>query len=77
MRTLFRFIQKYSDLLLFLLLETIVIVFIVQGSSYQRSRIIGLNRQVSGYLFSKVDGAREYLSLKSAYQHLVNEYLEL
>jgi len=77
MRTLLRFFQNYSDLLLFLLLETIAIIFIVQGSSYQRSRIIGLNRQVSGYLFSKVDGAREYLSLRGANQQLVNENLEL
>ena len=77
MRTLLRFFQNYSDLLLFLLLEIIAIIFIVQGSSYQRSRITSLNRQVSGYLFSKVDGAREYLSLRDANQQLVNENMEL
>ncbi|MCK5137487.1 MAG: rod shape-determining protein MreC [Bacteroidales bacterium] len=77
MKTLLRFIQKYSNFLLFLLLETIAITFIAQGSSYQKSRIIGLNRQVTGYIFSKVDGAREYLSLKGVNQQLVDENLEL
>ena len=77
MRTLLRFIQKYSNLLLFLLFETIAITFIVQNTSFQRSKLVGLNRQVSGYLFSKVDGAREYLSLKEVNQQLAYENLEL
>lgn len=77
MRTLFRFIQKYYNLLLFLLLETIAVALIVQGSSFQRSGLVGLNRQVSGYLFSKVDGAREYLSLKKVNEQLVHENLDL
>ena len=77
MRTLLRFIQKYSNLLLFLLLETIAIALIVQGSSFQRSKLVGLNRQVTGYMFSKVDGAREYFSLKEVNQQLVHENLEL
>jgi len=77
MRTLLRFIQKYSNFLLFLVLETVANVFIVQGSNYQRSKIIGLNRQVSGYVFSKVDGIREYLSLKETNQVLVRENMAL
>ncbi len=77
MRTLLRFIQKYSNFLLFLFLETVAIVFVVQGSHYQRSKIIGLNRQVSGYIFSKVDGTREYLSLKETNRLLVEENAEL
>ena len=73
MRTLLRFIQKYSNLLLFLLLEIVAIILIVQGNSYQRSKIIGLNRQVSGFVYSKFDGAREYLSLKDENLRLVRE----
>lgn len=77
MRTLLRFFRTYSNLLLFLLLEIIAITFMVQGSSFQRSRIIGLNRQVSGYIYSKVDGAREYLSLKEVNEELAKENLDL
>jgi rod shape-determining protein MreC len=77
MRTLLRFIQKYSNLLLFLLLEVIAIALIVQGSSYQRSKLIGLNRQVTGFIYNKVDGAREYFSLKELNEQLVEENVEL
>jgi rod shape-determining protein MreC len=77
MRTLLRFIQKYSDLLLFLFLEIIAIFLIVQSSHYQRSKLINFNRQVTGYIYSKVDGAREYLSLKAVNQQLADENLEL
>lgn len=73
MRTLIRFFQKYSNFLLFLLLETVAIIFIARGSIYQRSRIVGLNRQVSGYVYSKVDGSREYLSLKENNRKLLEE----
>ena len=77
MRTLLRFFQNYSNLLLFLLLEIIAVTFILQGSSYQRSKLIGLNRQVTGYIYSKVDGAREYFSLKEVNQQLAEENLNL
>jgi rod shape-determining protein MreC len=77
MRTLLRFIQKYSDLLLFLFLEIIAIALIVQSSHYQRSKLINLNREVTGYIYSMVDGAREYLSLKEVNQQLANENRDL
>ena len=77
MRTLLRFIQKYSDLLLFLFLEIIAITLIVQNSQYQRAKLINFNREITGYLYSKVDGAREYFSLKEVNQQLADENLEL
>ncbi|MDF1575991.1 MAG: rod shape-determining protein MreC [Bacteroidales bacterium] len=77
MRTLLRFFQNYSNLLLFLLLEAIAIAFMIQDSSYQRSRLMGLNRQVTGYIYNKVDGAREYFSLKEANEQLALENKDL
>lgn len=77
MRTLLRFIQRYSNLLLFLLLEIIAFSLIIQNSSYQRYRLMGLNRQVTGFIYSKVDGAREYFSLREANEILLKENTEL
>lgn len=77
MRTLLRFIQKYSNLMLFLLLETIAITFMVQGSSYQRSKLVGLNRELTGFAYSKIVGAREYFSLKEVNLQLAEENQEL
>ena len=77
MRTLLRFIQKYSNLMLFLLLEAIAIALMVQSSNFQRSKLVGLNREISGFLYGKVEGAREYLSLKQVNEQLALENLEL
>jgi rod shape-determining protein MreC len=77
MRTLLRFFQKYSNLLLFLLLEILAITFMMQGTGYQRSKLIGLNRQVTGYIYDKVDGAREYFSLKEVNEQLAQENMNL
>ena len=77
MRTLLRFFQNNYNLLLFLLLEIIAFTLIIQGSSYQRSRLIGMNRQVTGYIYSKVDGAREYFALKEINEQLVQENTEM
>lgn len=77
MRTLLRFIQRYSNLLLFLLLEAIAIAFMIQDSSYQRSKLIGLNREITGFTYSKINGAREYFSLRQVNQQLAEENLNL
>lgn len=77
MRTLLRFIQRYSNLLLFLMLETIAITFIVRGNSYQRSKLVGLNREITGFTYSMVDGAREYFSLRQVNQTLAEENMKL
>jgi rod shape-determining protein MreC len=63
--------------MLFLLLEAIAIAFVVQSSNFQKSKLVGLNRQVSGYLFSRVDGAREYFSLREVNNRLALQNLEL
>jgi rod shape-determining protein MreC len=77
MRTLLRFLEKYSNLLLFLLLEVLAINFMARSNHFQRSKIVGLNRQISGYIYGKVDGTREYLSLREANQKLVVENVVL
>jgi rod shape-determining protein MreC len=77
MKTLLSFIQKYSDFLLFLVLEIVAIILLVQGSAFQRSKILGFNRQVSGYLYDKFDGTREYLNLRETNNMLVDENAEL
>lgn len=59
------------------MLEAIAIAFMIQGSSFQRSKLIGLNREITGYVYSKVDGAREYFSLKQVNRELAEENLDL
>ena len=77
MRTLFRLIQKYFNLLLFLVLEAIAILLIVRNSYFQQSGFVNLNRQITGFIYNQVDGAREYLSLRKANRQLALENMQL
>jgi rod shape-determining protein MreC len=73
MRSLLRLLKKYSYILVFLLLEVIAILLLSNHNHYQHSRILNTNREITGWIFDKVDGAREYLSLKETNEILVQE----
>lgn len=77
MRTLLRLIRKYSNFLLFLLLEIAAVIMIASGTSYQQSKITNLSREISGYFYSKAGGTREYLSLRKVNEELATENMEL
>jgi rod shape-determining protein MreC len=59
------------------LLEVIALILLAQDSGYQRSRLVGLNRQVSGFFYERTNASREYLSLKQANEVLVGENARL
>ncbi|MBN1133095.1 MAG: rod shape-determining protein MreC [Bacteroidales bacterium] len=73
MQKLLNLIKKYSYLLLFLILETVAVILLANGSYFQQSRIHNFNRNLSGFIYSRVGNAREYLSLKKVNEALVLE----
>lgn len=73
MRSLLRLLNKYSYVLVFLALEALSILLLSNNNHYQHSRILNTNREISGWIFDKVDGSREYLSLKKTNEILVLE----
>lgn len=77
MRSLLRLLNKYSYVLVFLLLESLAILLLSNHNHYQHSRILNTNREISGWIFDKVDGSREYLSLKKTNEILVQENTDL
>jgi rod shape-determining protein MreC len=77
MRTLIALIKKYSDFLLFLLLEIAAVILLFRGTYYQQSKISGLTREISGFLYEKTGNVREYLSLKQVNEDLVLENRKL
>ncbi|MEZ5071415.1 MAG: rod shape-determining protein MreC [Bacteroidales bacterium] len=60
-----------------MLLEAISIVLLVGHNAYQRSRIVSFNRQLSGFLYQRVDGVRAYLSLREVNEGLAEENTRL
>ncbi|MFZ5940416.1 MAG: rod shape-determining protein MreC [Bacteroidota bacterium] len=77
MKSLFNFIQKYSFILLFILLEGIAFAILVRGNYVQHSVISRTGREISGRLMDRVKGTREYFVLRELNQDLSSENTRL
>ena len=65
MRALFRFIFKNHFVFLFLLLEGISFIFIIQFNDFQKSRFMEYSRNVSSYIYTNLQSFREYFNLRT------------
>ena len=77
MQKLGEFIRKYSHVIVFLLLEIVAILLIVQNTFYQRSRIVSWGNSVAGRWHKGVSGVTGYFGLKSENEHLAAENARL
>lgn len=77
MNTLLRFIEKYHTLLLFLLLLGLSIVFMVQTTNYQQSKVLGVVASSRAWVYDGLDDLSTYFSLKSENERLQDENTEL
>lgn len=77
MRALLWLLRKYNYVLVFILLETIAIVILSNSSLYQRSIISNFHREISGKIYERVDGAREYFYLRKNNETLLRENTRL
>ncbi len=73
MKGLLWLLRKYYNVLIFIFLETIAIILLNNNSAYQRSILVNAHREVSGTLYSLIEGGREYLYLKKNNEMLVRE----
>ena len=73
MNTLLKLLKKYSYVLVFLMLEALAILLLNNHNYYQHSRILNTQREITAYIYDKVDGSKEYLSLKKTNEILVRE----
>lgn len=67
------FIRKFRYFLLFILLETIAFIFIIQHHSFHKSKFINSANAVTGGIYSKVSSLNEFFHLKSENQQLIEE----
>jgi len=67
------FIKKQAHVLLFIVLEAIALLLIVQNSFYQRSRIVSLGNNIAGQWYRMVSGVTGYFGLKAENEHLSAE----
>ncbi len=77
MRTLFAFLWKHYFLLLFLILEIISFIFIINHSYYQRATIISSANGITGYVYNTANSITGYFGLKRANEELAEENARL
>lgn len=77
MQKLGEFIKRYSHTLVFILLEIIATLLIVQNSIYQRSRIVRVGNRVAGTWHKGVSAMTGYFGLKAENEYLAAENADL
>lgn len=77
MEKLLKFIKKYSHVLVFVALEIIAILFIVNNSFYQRSRLVKWGNSMAGVWNSGVSSVSGYFDLRAENEHLAAENANL
>lgn len=77
MRNLLRFIIRYHFFFLFLLLETVSVILLVQHNKYHRAQFINFTKFIQGSYYETFGGIREYLSLRQTNRDLYMENTHL
>ena len=77
MQKLGEFIRKYSNTIVFILLEIVATLLIVQNTFYQRSRIVRTGNRIAGTWHKGVSGVTGYFGLKAENEYLAAENADL
>lgn len=73
MQNLLRFLLKYHFTLLFVLLEALAILLLLQNNNYQNTRFVDFARNVKGTFYEQSMKVEQYLRLREKNQQLVEE----
>ncbi|MFN5710687.1 MAG: rod shape-determining protein MreC [Bacteroidota bacterium] len=77
MRNLLRFLWKYSNFVLFILMEVCCFYLIFQNNSFQRASWINSSNAFAGNVFTTVNSIKEYFALKETNELLAAENARL
>ena len=77
MRTLLNFLERYNNLIIFLILEGVAFYFIATRSYYHNTKIVNNMRRLTHGVEAKVSDVKSYLSLRNINENLALENTEL
>jgi rod shape-determining protein MreC len=77
MRNLLRFLWKYSNFVLFILMEVFCIYLIFNNNSFQKASWINSSNAFAGNVFTTVNSIKEYFALKETNELLAAENARL
>lgn len=73
MQQIIYFIRKFRYFLLFILLEILAFIFIIQHHSYHNSKFVKSANSISGGVYSAVSNVNDFFKLKSENKRLIEE----
>ncbi|HRG57564.1 MAG TPA: rod shape-determining protein MreC [Bacteroidia bacterium] len=77
MRNLLRFLWKYSNFVLFILMEVFCFYLVFQNNSFQKAGWINSSNAFAGNVFTTVNSIKEYFALKETNELLAAENARL
>ena len=77
MQNLLRFFLRYHFTILFILIEALALLLLLQNNNYQNTRFVKFTRNLKGNIYNQTMQVEQYLNLREKNQLLVseNEYL--
>ena len=73
MQQLIYFIRKFRYFLLFILLEIVAFIFIIQHHSYHKSKFVNSANTITGGVYNTVSSVNDFFNLKTENQQLIEE----
>jgi rod shape-determining protein MreC len=73
MQQIIYFIRKFRYFLLFILLEILAFIFIIQHHSYHNSKFVNSANSITGGVYSTVSNVNDFFKLKSENKRLIEE----
>ena len=73
MQQLIYFIRKFRYFLLFILLEILAFIFIIQHHSYHNSKFVNSANSITGGVYSTVSNVNDFFKLKNENKRLIEE----
>lgn len=77
MRNIFLFIRRYSNFLLFLVLQIVSLSFLFRFNKYHEVVFMGISSEVTGRINEKYNSVEYYFQLKKTNETLVKENMRL
>lgn len=77
MRNLLGYIIRYHFFLIFLLIEVLSFIFLIENNAYQKSKFLNFTQSIAGSIYKKTYNAKKYLHLKKVNKELVKENIRL
>ena len=73
MRNLLNFLERYSNLIIFIILESVAVYFITTKNYYHNTKVVNGARWLTHGMETKISDTKNYLHLKDINENLANE----